>query len=258
MVQASENIVVVDGHDATTRQRAETLANQLGLSIQAGDVIHAMFVLGYTDGGLELRDSETRPGRGLLVDFKSLNPLEAMRRGGFSRKQPLARAIGKDVDNVLDATAGLAHDAALLACMGYHVTAVERSPILAALIADGLRRAMDDPQLRPLFEGRLTLINADSREFLQDESRAFDSIYIDPMFPPKRKSFALAKKSIRLVRALVGDDPDATELLNVARRTRARVAVKRPTHALPLGSGSIATVKSKLVRYDIYKGASEL
>lgn len=258
MVQAPENIVVVGGHDAVTRQRTETLANQLGLSIQAADKTNAMFALDYTDAGLELRDAETKPGRGLLVDFNSLNPVQAMRRGGFSRKQALARAIGKDAVSVLDATAGLAHDAALLACMGYHVTAVERSPILAALIADGLRRAMDDPQLRRFFEDRLTLMNADSREFLQDESRAFDSIYIDPMFPPKRKSSALAKKSIRLVRALVGDDPDATELLNVARRTRARVAVKRPTHAPPLALGSVATIKSKLVRYDIYNSASEL
>jgi 16S rRNA (guanine1516-N2)-methyltransferase len=116
---------------------------------------------------------------------------------------------------------------------------------------------MEDPQLRAIFEGRLILVNADAREFIQDGSRAFDSIYIDPMFPPKRKSSALAKKSIRLVRALVGDDPDAAELLNIARQTAARVAVKRPTHAPPLAFGSVATIKSKLVRYDIYIGAGE-
>jgi 16S rRNA (guanine1516-N2)-methyltransferase len=48
------------------------------------------------------------------------------------------------------------------------------------------------------------------------------------MFPPKRKSSALPRKEVRLLRAAVGGDPDAGRLLEAARRAaRLRVAVKR-------------------------------
>jgi 16S rRNA (guanine1516-N2)-methyltransferase len=48
------------------------------------------------------------------------------------------------------------------------------------------------------------------------------------MFPPRRKRSALPRKDVRLVRAAVGDDPDAARLLEAARRAaRLRVAVKR-------------------------------
>ena len=42
---------------------------------------------------------------------------------------------------VLDATAGFARDAFVLACLGCHVDLVERSPIMAALLRHGLEQA---------------------------------------------------------------------------------------------------------------------
>jgi 16S rRNA (guanine1516-N2)-methyltransferase len=257
MVHASKHVVVTRGQDAISREQAEGLAHNLGLTVVHDNSRQHELSLGYEHGILELRDGQTKPGHGIFVDFSTLHPHRAMQRGGLSRNQALARAVGKDAVQVLDATAGLGHDAALLACMGYHVTAVERSPILAALLADGLSRALKDPELFSYFENRLRVVNTDARDFLQAESGKFDSIYIDPMFPPKRKTTALAKKSIRLVRALVGDDADAQQLLEFARQQPVRIAVKRPTHAHPLAPGFVATIASKLVRYDIYKGVSD-
>lgn len=74
------------------------------------------------------------------------------------------------------------------------------------------------------------------------------------MFPPKRKASALAKKSIRMVRAVVGDDEDAADLLECARRIAGqRVVVKRPTDAGPLsGPAPASAIETKLVRYDVY------
>ena len=132
------------------------------------------------------------------------------------------------------------------------MTAVERSPIVAALLRDGLARASQDDALREAMGDRLTILNADAREVLDRGDIKPDTVYIDPMFPPKRKASALAKKSIRLVRALVGDDEDAAALVEAARRHCRRVVVKRPTHAPPLAERPTAGITGKLVRYDIY------
>lgn len=230
-----------------------------------------------TDELLELRAPGDRPGRGLFVDWSDLKPRRGAASRGFSRNQPLGRAIGKDTLTVLDATAGLGHDAALLACMGYRVLAVERSPILFALLEDGFRRALADAELSKALGERLHILNADARALIAQlssqnrpdvdigrlpaagslaglDSWTFptDAVYIDPMFPPKRKASALAKKEIRMVRELVGDDADAGELLAMARQHVRRVVVKRPTYAEPLEPKPTASITGKLVRYDVY------
>jgi 16S rRNA (guanine1516-N2)-methyltransferase len=154
---------------------------------------------------------------------------------------------------VLDATAGLGHDAALLACMGYQVTAVERSPIIAALLKDGLARALADERYREALGGRLRVIVGEAREILGGLDEAPDAIYLDPMFPPKRKASALAKKGVRLLRRVVGDDEDASELFEAAvARSVPRLVVKRPTSAPPLRPGPVASFTGKLARYDVY------
>ncbi|HSD97968.1 MAG TPA: class I SAM-dependent methyltransferase, partial [Sulfuricaulis sp.] len=78
-------------------------------------------------------------------------------------------------------------------------------------------------------------------------------IYLDPMFPPKRKKSAAVKKEMRLLRDLVGDDPDAKELLEISRHVALdRVVVKRPDHAPPLAPDPSMSLAGKLVRYDVY------
>jgi 16S rRNA (guanine1516-N2)-methyltransferase len=78
-------------------------------------------------------------------------------------------------------------------------------------------------------------------------------VYIDPMFPPKRRGSALPPKAAQMLRELVGHDTDAAELLAAARSiARSRVVVKRPDHAPPLADPVDAQYKGKLVRYDVY------
>jgi 16S rRNA (guanine1516-N2)-methyltransferase len=244
-------VVIADSDDPAFKQAAQKLARELRLQFDASLKGHDL-ALAVREDKLELRDTESRPGRGVSVDFSTLNPKRASRKSGLSRHQPLARAIGKDSQVVLDATAGLGHDSALLACMGFDVIAVERSPVIAALLRDGLQRALQIDGLRERLEGRLAIINADAREVLQRGDLQVDAVYIDPMFPPKRKASALAKKSIRIVRAVVGDDEDAAALFDSARTACRRVVVKRPTYAPPLADRPTASLTGKLVRYDIY------
>ena len=67
---------------------------------------------------------------------------------------------------IFDATAGFASDAARLALMGFQVVAVERSPIVAAMVRDGLRRANDIPTLKETLCLQLTFHEAESSSSL--------------------------------------------------------------------------------------------
>lgn len=256
MTVNAPNIAVLS---ATTnpqrRANASDLARRLGLAIvddtaQSG----ADLFLTVTDDRLELRDRTPR-SKGVAVDFGQLDARTLAGHG--SKEQPIMRAFGHETRTIVDATAGLGQDAALLACMGFQVTAVERSPVIAALLEDGLRRAMDDERLRDRLRDRLTVIHGDARAILPTISAAPggpDSVYIDPMFPPKRKKSALPSRGIRLVRAVVGEDEDAADLLQIALKTATRrVVVKRPNHAPPLGEKPSVSYKGKLARFDVYR-----
>lgn len=193
----------------------------------------------------------------LQVDFEC-GPTGYRRVSAGSRRQPLARAVGlrHGTPTVLDATAGLGRDAFLLACWGCTVIAVERNPVVGALLQNGLSRGLASGRapLKAVLE-RLTVITQDARNVLTslDDAARPDVVYIDPMFPPAAKS-ALAKKEMRLCRRIVGDDDDAADLLAAALQVaRRRVVVKRHTHAPPLLPGVTSGHRGRRVRYDVYR-----
>jgi len=99
------------------------------------------------------------------------------------------------------------------------------------------------------------LVVADGRPYLQNlsESDRPDVVYLDPMYPHRRKS-ALAKKEMQLLRQLVGDDEDASELLLAALASaKQRVVVKRPRLAPVLvGSAPGFQITAPNTRFDIY------
>ena len=242
--------VSADGGEASVVQRVEILARELQLPIAEtgkGDDYDLLLVL--TPERLELRDNHDPRVGPVFVDFSGLDLRPYSRN--LSRRQPLARALGKKTRTVADATAGYAQDALLLALMGFHVTAIERSNVVAVLAQDGLRRLTEKTGL-PL-EKKLSLLTGDARALVAKLSPRPDAVYLDPMFPPKRKKSAAVKKEMRLLRALVGDDPDAVELFEICRRVAlGRVVVKRPDDAPPLVPGPSMSIAGKLVRYDVY------
>jgi 16S rRNA (guanine1516-N2)-methyltransferase len=231
--------LVVTVEKAEPEPRAADLAGRLRVPlVTPAEAVEADLRLVFTAERLELCSRGMRTGTGIAADFSNLT----VRR--LTKRHPLARAVGRDTRTVLDATAGLGQDAFLLAHLGYEVTAVERSPVIAALLGDGLRRAG---------VAGVRLIEADARLLLQELRPLPDAISIDPMFPPKRRESALPRKEIQLIRRVAGDDPDAAELLEAALRSGAkRIIVKRPHHAPPLARRPHATIESKLVRYDLY------
>lgn len=166
---------------------------------------------------------------------------------------PLVRAIGKHAKQVIDATAGMGQDSFALAVFGHSVTAFERSDKIAALLIDALNRVQVNEEFNALLGDRLRVVHADAINALGDLQPGPEVVYLDPMYPPRRKKSALAKKEMQVLRALVGDDQDAARLFDVARRTASeRVVVKRPVYAEPIVTEPSMSYESKLVRFDVY------
>ncbi len=263
-------VVVADGGERT-HERAAELAARLGLPLCAQPVTGShgsaqpTIELRVTDERLEIRESRlprqsvgrsrttAAPAGAVYVDFVG-GSLGHSRRG--NRFGLLFRAVGLTPGRttVIDATAGLCQDAFLLAYYGACVTAIERSPILVALVEDGIARTQVEPELHEQLAERLHIVCADARDYLRTLSSdaAPDVIYLDPMFPMRRKS-ALVRKEMRLVRRLVGDDGDSGELFDVARAVaRRRVVVKRLRHAPELAPNPSHCYTSRVARYDVY------
>ncbi len=180
-------------------------------------------------------------------------------------QEPLLRALGwksTERKHVLDMTAGLGRDSCMLFFAGFNVTMFERNPVLQILLTHALSELPNAG-----FEQHLALAPEDSILYLQrmqqvqmsesedkDIAGHFaDAIYIDPMYPERKKS-ALVKKELRIIRNLVGADRDSELLLQSAIESGvARVVVKRPK-----GSDFVAdrvpshSVESPNTRYDVY------
>lgn len=232
------------------------LAEGLGVPILR-EAPQALF-LHATASGLELHDARTRPAIVTRVDFSSAR-MQYRQQEGRIRSELLAKAVGKEAHvRIVDATAGFGRDAFLLAAAGHHVTALERMPITAALLFDGVQRAHTNPTTAEAAR-RLQVIHADATSWLSncsDEERP-DVIYCDPIFPEKRKQAAV-KKDMQCMRLLAGPDHDADQLFETAIRVaRRRVVVKRWQNAAPLHPGVDFAVSGKTIRYDVYLIAPE-
>jgi 16S rRNA (guanine1516-N2)-methyltransferase len=263
-VNAVRIVVTAESGDDRLRFAAMSLARELALPYLEGDAISAEqrpeFLLTLTPDRLELRETCRGSSRPIYVDFVG-GAMGYRRLSGRTRRQPIAQAVGlrNGPVSLVDATAGLGRDSFLLACLGCTVTAIERSPVLAALVSDGIARAGGhSPKLDEVL-ARLRFVLGDARDVLRTmtDASAPDTIYIDPMYPPSKKS-ALVKKEMRVCRRLVGDDPDAGELFDLARQVaKKRVVVKRQPHAPPLGPRPTTTCLGTRVRYDVYVVGTE-
>ena len=143
--------------------------------------------------------------------------------------------------HIVDATAGLGSDAFMLASRGCQVTAVERNPVVFALLRDGVERAQRADGVVADIARRITVVHADSRAYLlalrdAPAERRPHIISLDPMYPSppgNARKQALPKKGMQYLRQVVGSDPDDVgSMLEAALECALRRAVlKRPSHA---------------------------
>jgi len=159
--------------------------------------------------------------------------------------------------SVLDTTAGMAGDAFVLATLGCSITLLERSPIIFALLENAVERASLNENFEPILKQGFNTVNQDANDYIREQltnnTAPPDVIYIDPMYPHKKKS-ALVKKDMQILQRLHGEDDNAAELLKSALLyAKKRVVVKRPTQAETISDKKPNTcIKSKKTRYDIY------
>lgn len=229
-------------------QLAQQLAVPLRQSLHA---IPEAFLLTWRQGSLRLLDHELLKKGGLTIEIE---PRPGEQRSWPAPKEgALAQAIGRKTQSVLDATTGWAQDSLHLFRMGYSVICTERSSIMQALIVDALRRLANADWVQRLQLPLPQLLAGDAITLLPQLSTPPECIYLDPMFPPKRKKSALPQKSLLILRELLGDDLDKEQLFAVALATTGkRVVVKSPKYAEPLGGKPNTSFSGKLVRYDVY------
>ena len=182
----------------------------------------------------------TPEGLAFSLDFSS--------KKNLSRRQPLVKAIGFKGRPlfVLDITAGWAHETFLISHLGCHVTAVESNPFVFHFVQESLAQK----ELKPY---DLSFILGDSLNYLSylEEANCPDVIYMDPMFGNNKKS--LSKKSLRILKELVGETRDQQALLDLAlQKAKKRVVVKRHHLESPLQKTSLCSFKGHSVCYDVF------
>ncbi|MBM7072776.1 class I SAM-dependent methyltransferase [Shewanella sp. 202IG2-18] len=215
----------------------------------------SLFEFKFENATLTLHKRDEPKLSGVVVDFVT-GAVAHRRKFGGGKGQAIAKAVGfknGNVPSVIDATAGLGRDAFVLASLGCKVTLIERQPIVAALLEDGLNRAYRDPEIGTWVQQRMSLHHGASQTSLTALGLKADVVYLDPMYPHREKS-AQVKKEMRLFQTLVGSDEDADELLSPALIiAQKRVVVKRPDYAKFIdGQKPSASIKTKKNRFDIY------
>ena len=174
---------------------------------------------------------------------------------GKGRGQNLAKAVGMKSNKnrtIVDATAGLGYDAFILASLGANVTLIERSERIHSLLRDGISEAKLHGGEISKIVNRMDLLFGDSKDILP--TIAPEVILIDTMYKDRKKS-ALVKNNMRLIREVVGSDPDYVDLINVALNCATkRVVIKQPRYAEPLEDIKACShqILGKTIRYDVY------
>jgi 16S rRNA (guanine1516-N2)-methyltransferase len=170
------------------------------------------------------------------------------------RNGTFGKALGQKLSSIhlLDTTCGAGEDSLKALALDCRVTAVERSPILAALVLDAIHRARQEREFNALLDEKFTFIFSDARDVMLAQPADFDVIYVDPMFPEKRKSAASMIK-MRVFHMIVGDDLDAHQTVAKALEMNAqRLIIKRPLRGEALWPEPTHSFRGSSTRYDMY------
>jgi len=262
MTESRYSNVAVAYCDAIDSESGKRIAKKYGFDY-IGDAASVSkhspldFLLQFNQQALELLKLDEPKLGGVKVDFVE-GATAHRRKFGGGRGQDIAKAIGLKhgfTPHILDATAGLGRDAFVLASLGCQVTLMERMPVVAALLDDGLERAKLNSEVGEIAE-RMQLVHASSIKNMVLAEQV-DVVYLDPMYPHREKSAAI-KKEMRVFQSLVGEDLDADNLLAPALAiAKYRVVVKRPSYAPPLANKKPSmSINMKKNRFDVYVNAA--
>ena len=190
--------------------------------------------------GLTVIDRQPEEGSFLIADESEL----------------IAKAVNHTAQpTVWDATGGLGRDSFVLASLGLKVHTFEQNPAVACLLSDGLNRAGQSEETREIAQ-RIILHFGNAVDLMQElaaQNGSPDVVYLDPMYPERRKTAAV-KKEMAYFHDLVGVAQDEAELLDVALNTaKKRIVVKRPRLGEFLdGCKPAYQYTGKSTRFDVY------
>lgn len=161
---------------------------------------------------------------------------------------PLLRALKVPhlpVLHIIDAMGGFGYDAFLCASQGHTVHSIEKNPEIFA----ALKQAHTQLQHQGLCLN-WTISEGEAATVLTPASA--EVVYLDPMFPGKKKS--LPKKGMALIQTLAPIEPDSPILLEAALRAAThKVVIKRPrTGPYYAGKKPTYSLTYQAIRYDIY------
>ncbi len=235
--------------------KAEEVAFQLGLPLIQERSSKAI-VLEINSENIAIAYTAPKSPGATFVDFVG-GKMGYRNKNSSFKDQDIIKACGIKKGmrpSIVDATAGLGRDGFVLASTGCKVTLLERNPIIAILLEDGIRRANENSTTTEAAANiRMHCINSSSFiNSIADGDRP-DVIYLDPMYPHRTKS-SLVKKEMRVLREVVGDDYDSNTLLKAALdKALKRVVVKRPKGAEYLADKKPSmSFDGKSTRFDVY------
>ncbi len=241
-VPAPPAVLAVSG-ESPARARAAAAALNVPLCLEKTST-EPLLVVGETDAWLELDGTEVR------LSFDSAT-MRHRRRGG--QNELLGRAVGVKADRkprIWDATGGMGRDAFVLADLGCEITLNERVPVLAWLLNEAIAAASvsSHEQMRSA-AGRMAVVAGDSCQFAVPSDAV---LYLDPMFPQRKKAAAVRKEAVMLQRLAGGHDTEHLWDWAWAQPVE-RIVVKRPLRAPVLGAQRPShTLSGKSVRFDVF------
>ena len=169
---------------------------------------------------------------------------------------PLIRAVAPDgprrVRRIIDATLGLAGDALLLAAvLDAEIDGFEKSPALACLLEDGLRRLRVEPEsLRGGAARRIHLEPGSAERGLASRDLSADVVVFDPMFDVPRR----AQPNFELLRAVAETTPLSDDTFALAKAIAPRVVLKLPRGApAPDALGCTRRERGKAIDYAVFE-----
>lgn len=214
------------------------------------------FLLVLTPDYLGIQDCQHKKFQPFYIDFNA-GKLHHRSKLAGRRTELIAKAMGikpGDKPVIIDATAGLGRDSFILASIGYHVTLLEKSLIVHALLANALTRMHPSSHLAKVAT-RMTLINANAVDWLKNlaANARPDIIYVDPMFPERQKSASVKKEMLLLQQLLPAEEQDDALFNQALACAVKRVVVKRPRLAGHLADKPPTySLMGKSSRFDIY------
>jgi 16S rRNA (guanine1516-N2)-methyltransferase len=159
----------------------------------------------------------------------------------------------RNINRILDVTAGWGVDSFILARHGRKVTMLEQNRLVYSIVAYSLELLAADAAASDT-ANRMNIENTDAKRYLLGlkNDREYDCIYLDPMFQA-HKSSAKPAKEMQILQSIAAnvdiDDCFETALLKAGKR----VVVKRAAKAPPLCRHKPDLVyRSKSIRFDIY------